>query len=298
MATNPVASSASSHSRISVWWDIENCAVPNGTNPHSIAHNIRQGLSDMGYHGTITISAYGDVHLLSKTVTEALTSTWISLHHVTNGRKDASDKAILVGLLLWALDNPPPCHVFLISGDRDFSNALHGLQNRRYNVLLSCNSRNKISPSLLGSANKVWDWTKLAKGEGLLDLPSLKSTVCSSISTHIPPNDCKFKSQLQSPHPFVATNIRQSIRPSGRKRKRQLRNEGSAKPTPRPKSKPKENAVPQKSKGKKKRKEKGSSKGKKKTERKGSSKGEKKAEGNRFSKGKAKGEGKPKRQKV
>ena len=49
--------------------------------------------------------------------------------------KDASDKKILVDMLFWAVDNPAPANYLLISGDRDFSNALHQLRMRRYNIL-------------------------------------------------------------------------------------------------------------------------------------------------------------------
>jgi hypothetical protein len=81
---------------------------------------------------------------------------------VGTGVKDASDKKILVDMLLWAIDNPAPANLLLISGDRDFSNALHQLRMRRYNILLAQPPR--ASVPLVAAARDVWLWTVLASG--------------------------------------------------------------------------------------------------------------------------------------
>ncbi|CAH2044055.1 unnamed protein product [Thlaspi arvense] len=78
------------------------------------------------------------------------------------GVKDASDKKILVDMLLWAVDNPAPANIMLISGDRDFSNALHQLSMRRYTILLAQPPR--ASAPLVAAAKYVWLWTSLASG--------------------------------------------------------------------------------------------------------------------------------------
>ncbi|KAF5932632.1 hypothetical protein HYC85_028803 [Camellia sinensis] len=95
--------------------DIENCQVPKGCDPHAIAQNISSALVKMNYCGPVSISAYGD----------------------TTGVQDASDKKILLDMLFWAVDNSAPDNYLLISGDRDFSNALHQLRMRKYNILLA-----------------------------------------------------------------------------------------------------------------------------------------------------------------
>ena len=81
---------------------------------------------------------------------------------VLTGVKDASDKKILVDMLLWAVDNPAPANIMLISGDRDFSNALHQLSMRRYTILLAQPPR--ASAPLVAAAKNVWLWTSLASG--------------------------------------------------------------------------------------------------------------------------------------
>ncbi|PIN14841.1 hypothetical protein CDL12_12527 [Handroanthus impetiginosus] len=148
--------------KISVWWDIENCHVPKTCDPHTIAQNISSALVKMNYCGPVSISAYGDTTRISPAVQQALNSTGIALNHVPAGVKDASDKKILVDMLFWAVDNPAPANYLLISGDRDFSNALHQLRMRRYNILLA--QPQKASAPLLAAAKSVWLWTSLSAG--------------------------------------------------------------------------------------------------------------------------------------
>lgn len=81
---------------------------------------------------------------------------------MNTGVKDASDKKILVDMLFWAVDNPAPANYLLISGDRDFSNALHQLRMRRYNILLA--QPQKASAPLIAAARSVWLWTSLVTG--------------------------------------------------------------------------------------------------------------------------------------
>ncbi|XP_009782812.1 uncharacterized protein LOC107796831 [Nicotiana tabacum] len=156
------AESQYSTARISVWWDIENCQVPRGSDPHAIAQNISSALVNMNYCGPVSISAYGDTTKISPSVQQALNSTGIALNHVPAGVKDASDKKILVDMLFWAVDNPAPANYLLISGDRDFSNALHQLRMRRYNILLA--QPQKASVPLVAAAKTVWLWTSLSAG--------------------------------------------------------------------------------------------------------------------------------------
>ncbi|KAF5462340.1 hypothetical protein F2P56_018358 [Juglans regia] len=148
--------------KTSVWWDIENCSVPKGSDAHAIAQNISSALAKMNYCGPLSISAYGDTNGIPASVQQALSSTGIALNHVPAGVKDASDKKILVDMLFWAVDNPAPANFMLISGDRDFSNALHQLRMRRYNILLA--QPQKASAPLVAAAKTVWLWTSLSAG--------------------------------------------------------------------------------------------------------------------------------------
>ncbi|KAE8802555.1 hypothetical protein D1007_21744 [Hordeum vulgare] len=165
--------------KTSVWWDIENCAVPRSCDPQLIVQNMSSALATAGYRGPISVSAYGDTHRMARNVQRALSSTGVSLHHVPAGIKDASDKKILVDMLFWAIDNPPPANYLLISGDRDFSHAIHKLKMRRYNILLA--QPPNVSQTLTAAAKSVWFWKSLVAGEPPLEQsPYISSTSCGN----------------------------------------------------------------------------------------------------------------------
>ncbi|KAJ3683892.1 hypothetical protein LUZ60_014119 [Juncus effusus] len=185
--------------KTSVWWDIENCMVPRGTDPNPIAQNISTALACAGFTGPISISAYGDTGQLSSTIQHALSSTGISLHHVPAGIKDASDKKILVDMLFWAIDNPPPANILLISGDRDFCNALHKLRMRRYNILLA--HAPSVSQTLIAAAKTVWHWKSLVVGEPPLSEPSY----VSSFAKEVKDDDVAASETVQSAPPSLET---------------------------------------------------------------------------------------------
>ncbi|XP_047323213.1 uncharacterized protein LOC124926926 [Impatiens glandulifera] len=149
-------------SKISIWWDIQNCKVPLSSDPHSIAQNLTSALVNMKYCGPVSISVYGDTNRLPASVHQALNITGITLNHVSAGVKDASYKKMLMDMLFWALDNPAPANYLLISGDQDFSNALHQLRMRRYNILLA--QPTKASAPLVAAATSVWLWATLCAG--------------------------------------------------------------------------------------------------------------------------------------
>lgn len=67
--------------------------------------------------------------------------------------------------MYWVSQNPPPAHLFLISGDRDFANILHRLRLSNYNILLS--SPNSAPGVLCSAASIMWQWNALVRGEDL-----------------------------------------------------------------------------------------------------------------------------------
>lgn len=67
--------------------------------------------------------------------------------------------------MYWVSRNPPPAHIFLISGDRDFAGILHRLRMNNYNILLASPDS---APSVLLSASTImWQWSSLLKGDTL-----------------------------------------------------------------------------------------------------------------------------------
>lgn len=71
--------------RVSVWWDIENCTLPAGTNVFRVAQNLTAAVRRNGIKGPVQITAFGDVMQLSRSNQEALSSTGINLTHVPRG---------------------------------------------------------------------------------------------------------------------------------------------------------------------------------------------------------------------
>ncbi|KAK2656052.1 hypothetical protein Ddye_009104 [Dipteronia dyeriana] len=152
--------------RVSVWWDFENCHLPAGVNVFKVAHSITAAIRASGIKGPLTITAFGDVLQLSRTNQEALSSTGINIAHVPRGGKNSADRSLLVDLMYWVSQNPPPAHLFLISGDRDFASILHRLRMNNYNILLASP---ETAPNVLCSAASImWHWNSLVRGEKLI----------------------------------------------------------------------------------------------------------------------------------
>lgn len=156
-------------SEVGVFWDFENCPVPSGLDPFLVRLNIERALRKSGYLGPISITGYGNIHLISRAhVLEALSETGVDLHHVPNGGKNSSDRALLIDMLLWTIKHSPPAHVLLISGDSDFSVLLHKMRLLSYNVLLAAPNKTGIASALANAASRVWVWPDMATGEGPL----------------------------------------------------------------------------------------------------------------------------------
>ncbi|KAK8944585.1 hypothetical protein KSP39_PZI007605 [Platanthera zijinensis] len=166
----PVLQSESLNGPVAILWDIENCPVPNDVRPEDVAGNIRMALKVHPLiKGAVTLfSAYGDFNAFPRRLREGCQRTGVKLVDVPNGRKDAADKAILVDMFLFALDNRPPSSIMLISGDVDFAPALHILGQRGYTVILVIPSKIGVSSALCNAGRFVWDWTSIARGEGFV----------------------------------------------------------------------------------------------------------------------------------
>ncbi|XWS54794.1 hypothetical protein CRYUN_Cryun10bG0119600 [Craigia yunnanensis] len=134
---------------VGILWDIENCPVPSDVRPEDVAGNIRMALR---------------VHPETQ---RGLPENWCQTHRCPKW-KDAADKAILVDMFLFALDNPPPSSIMLISGDVDFAPSLHILGQRGYTVILVIPSGVGVSSALSNAGKFVWDWPSVARGEGFV----------------------------------------------------------------------------------------------------------------------------------
>lgn len=155
---------------VAILWDIENCPVPSDVRAEDVAGNIRMALQvhPVIKGAVMLFSAYGDFNSFPRRLREGCQRTGVKLIDVPNGRKDAADKAILVDMFLFALDNPPPSSIMLISGDVDFAPALHILGQRGYTIILVIPSGVGVSSALYNAGKFVWDWPSVARGEGFV----------------------------------------------------------------------------------------------------------------------------------
>eukprot|EP00897_Mesotaenium_endlicherianum_P002786 jgi/Mesen1/2535/ME000161S01587 len=188
---------------LGIFWDIENCSVPADVAAEDVAGNVRTALQlhSATQETVITVfAAYGDFNRFPRRLREGCHRTGISLFDVPNGRKDAADKAIMADVFLFALDNPPPSTIFLISGDVDFSPSLHKLGQRGYNILLAVPVHVGVAPALCSAGEFVWDWPCLARGEGLVAAKVVMSAVSNIQAWHVPPPPCSSSSKGAASH--------------------------------------------------------------------------------------------------
>ncbi|KAE9448945.1 hypothetical protein C3L33_19157, partial [Rhododendron williamsianum] len=132
--------------RVSVWWDFENCQLPP---ERTCSRWARALLLQSGRMGS----------------RDPFRSPRLVICCSCPGGKNSADRSLLVDLMYWVSQNPPPAHLFLISGDRDFAGTLHRLRLNNYNILLASP---ETAPSVLCSAASImWHWNALVKGENL-----------------------------------------------------------------------------------------------------------------------------------
>lgn len=153
---------------VAIFWDYENCHVPKDTKPEDVYANVIRALGGHQFFtGSLTkFGAYGDFSCMPK-IKESLHNSGIKIHQVPRKKmKDAADLVILSDMFFFAMDNPVPASVVLISGDGDFAPSLHGLHQRVYNIAVAIWSTIHSSPDLTRPADVVWDWPLLARGHG------------------------------------------------------------------------------------------------------------------------------------
>jgi len=146
------------NAKCAVFWDFENCPPPSGMPGYYVVENLRKVVHRFG--SMIALKAYLQItdSTSKKSLRSELQSSGVSLIDCPhNGRKDAADKMILVDMLAFALDTPPPATIVLISGDRDFVYALSTLRNRKYNIVLIVPNKG-ASIILKSQANMILEW--------------------------------------------------------------------------------------------------------------------------------------------
>ncbi|PWZ01471.1 hypothetical protein BCV70DRAFT_198901 [Testicularia cyperi] len=150
---------------VAIFWDVDNCAPPTGSSGRSVALAVRKSIQSLEVGPIVSFKAY--LELSSETnipnaaqvqLRSELQGCGVSLIDTPkSGRKDVADKMMITDLLAFAIDQPAPATIVLISGDRDFAYPLGLLRNRGYEVVLIVPPIGAV-PILEASANVVLTW--------------------------------------------------------------------------------------------------------------------------------------------
>ncbi|KAG9029665.1 hypothetical protein FS837_003499 [Tulasnella sp. UAMH 9824] len=156
------ANNLAAEPRVGIFWDYENCATPAGVPGYIVAEYIRNAAHRFG--PVSIFKAYLELSTVDITpkminLRSELQSSGVSLTDCprASNRKDVVDKMLLVDMLAFAMDNPAPAVIMLISGDRDFVYAVSVLRHRKYDVVLVVPPQG-AHITLRSQATVVLDW--------------------------------------------------------------------------------------------------------------------------------------------
>ncbi|KAG9029332.1 hypothetical protein FS837_003574 [Tulasnella sp. UAMH 9824] len=149
--------------RVGIFWDYENCPTPAGVPGYIVAEYIRNAAHRFG--PVSIFKAYLELSTVNITpkminLRSELQSSGVSLTDCPRAeynRKDVVDKMLLVDMLAFAMDNPAPAVIMLISGDRDFVYAVSVLRHRKYDVVVVIPPQG-AHITLRSQATVVLDW--------------------------------------------------------------------------------------------------------------------------------------------
>jgi hypothetical protein len=103
----------------------------------------------------------GNVNGMSAAMRNELQTSGVAVQHVsTKGRKEASDKALLVEFGLAMRDHTPPFGIAIITGDSDFSYAVSTACNLGYRTAVFAPNALQCSPFLTNSADLVFSFVR------------------------------------------------------------------------------------------------------------------------------------------
>ncbi|TRM61731.1 NYN domain-containing protein [Schizophyllum amplum] len=146
---------------VGIFWDYENCQYIAGRTGFDVARNIEHQARG---HGVVaTFKAYMDVQQCATPagLRSELQSSGVTLVDCPhNGQKNVVDLMLLTDMLVFALSQPGPVTVVLVSGDRDFAYTASVLRQRGHKVVLICHARPGPHRSLAAQVGECVDWNQ------------------------------------------------------------------------------------------------------------------------------------------
>ncbi|KAG2325667.1 hypothetical protein Bca52824_008395 [Brassica carinata] len=170
-----------------IFWNITGCTFPNDIHLDELNQNIKLAIENQGHHGEVSIKAYwqgggsGLYNWLHGTITLQT--------RVSNGRYMKVD-TMFVDILLWALDNPAPSNLMVISNtishETELSSLLQDLESKGYNILVA-HAEEAASP-VLPPACLEWRLDTLFAGGNPINRTNYSRDVLNMIQ-----NDLSFR---------------------------------------------------------------------------------------------------------
>lgn len=152
IAATSVGEQPSQAGHISVFWDIENCAVPANVSAYDVVKQVRDWFYDG--HREVEFTVACDTSAIKASLLDELNDAHVNVVHVSHNQKNAADDKLRIKLRQFAdMYKLSGSKVVLISGDVDFAPELHDMHYRQLiNVVLIHNAQAKRS--LIDAANK------------------------------------------------------------------------------------------------------------------------------------------------
>ncbi|CAL9245749.1 unnamed protein product [Arabidopsis halleri] len=122
-----------------IFWDLEDYSLGY---PDMIYQNIKPALENNGYRGEVSISAYVQNETLPDDLLDIFREAGVKISSVPKDySKHKRVARMFLDILLWAVDNPDPANLMIISNNfsehKLFVKTLSYLNKRGYNVLLA-----------------------------------------------------------------------------------------------------------------------------------------------------------------
>lgn len=143
--------------KVSVYWDIENVAIPRGQNAFNIVMELRQRLIESRKLTEKHITAYCDINILPKEHQIGLTHANVNILHIPGIKTGSADRKMFMDLQVFKEHTPSPATIVLISGDIDFVQFINELRFRHGHYIIVVHNP-LAKQELLKTANEAYPW--------------------------------------------------------------------------------------------------------------------------------------------
>ncbi|XP_023639183.1 uncharacterized protein LOC111830723 [Capsella rubella] len=150
-----------------VFWDVEDCPVPDGLSAADATNNIKNALKFAGFNGEVSIIAFGHTR---KYLAGIKRNNHTTLKQFRAGDRRARRRAICDSLFEWTIlvNERKLTNLMIIIGDTTVNTALvdylHDLVGFGFNLLVSQSPANRSIP-LHPSVFTEWLWPDLGLGK-------------------------------------------------------------------------------------------------------------------------------------